>query len=204
VRLGWSHGDQEIFSMDEMIQFFDIKDVNKAASAFNNEKLLWLNHHYIKTLPATEIAEHLRWHMVDQKIDTTNGPALDLVVKVLAERSKTLKEMAAASRYFYEDFDAFDAASAEKQLTEQTKPALEMLLQQLREVSSFTAPEIHAVIDETCKTLGVGFGKVAPPLRVAITGSTVSPSIDITAELIGRERVLARIERALKFVANKA
>ncbi len=203
VRLGWSHGDQEIFTMDEMIAHFDVADVNKSASAFNNEKLLWLNHHYIKSLPAEEVAAHLHWHMNDQNIDCSNGPALSAVVKILAERSKTLKEMAAASRYFYEEFDSFDAASAEKQLTAQTQAALQMLLQRLRELSEFVASDIHHVIDETCKTLGLGFGKVAPPLRVAITGSTVSPSIDITAELIGRERVISRIERALDFIAKR-
>lgn len=203
VRLGWSHGDQEIFTMAEMIEHFDVTDVNKSAAAFNNEKLLWLNHHYIKSLPADEVASHLRWHMQDQNIDTTNGPALDSVVKILAERSKTLKEMATASRYFYQEFEAFDATSAEKQLTAQTQAALQMLLQRLRELNQFIASDIHAAIDETCKALGLGFGKVAPPLRVAITGSTVSPSIDITAELIGRERVLSRIERALEWIANR-
>lgn len=203
VRLGWSHGDQEIFSMAEMIEHFDIADVNKSAAAFNNEKLLWLNHHYIKSLPAEEVAQHLEWHMRDQGIDYRNGPALPLIVTALAERSKTLKEMAAGSRYFYEEFSDYDQVAAEKQLTAATEPALRVLSQKLMELHDWQAVTIHQAIDDTCKELAVGFGKVAPPLRVAITGSTASPSIDITAELIGRDRVMARIERALAFVASK-
>ncbi len=200
VRLGWSHGDQEIFSMDEMTALFDVKDVNKSAAAFDVKKLLWLNHHYIKTLPAAEVAAHLEWHMADQKIDTANGPALPQLVAALAERCDNLKLLASSSRYFYEEFAEYDAAAAAKQLTAVTRPALEALHRAFSEQSEWQAAGIHAAIDSVCQSLGLGFGKVAPPLRVAITGSTASPSIDLTAELIGKTRVLARIARALAHI----
>lgn len=203
VRLGWSHGDQEIFSMAEMIQYFDVKDVNKSAAAFDTKKLLWLNHHYIKSSPAEEVAAHLEWHMQDQGLDLGNGPALAKVVAAQAERCDNLRTMAQQSRYFYQEFDDYDATSADKQLTAQTRAALASLREQLAALAEWNAASIHGAVDAVCKNLGLGFGKVAPPLRVAITGSTASPSIDITAELIGKNRVLARIDRALAFIDKK-
>ena len=204
VRLGWSHGDQEIFSMAEMMAYFDVQDVNKSAAAFDTKKLLWLNHHYIKTLPAEQVAMQLVWHMQDQQIDLSNGPALARVVQAQAERCDNLKSLAAQSRYFYQEFAEYDLASADKQLTGQTVAVLTALREQLASLLEWNAASVHAAVDSVCKVLGLGFGKVAPPLRVAITGSTASPSIDVTAELIGKVRVLARIDRALAFIAAKA
>ena len=204
VRLGWSHGDQEIFSMAEMIAHFDVKNVNKSAAAFDTKKLLWLNHHYIKSSPAEEVAAHLAWHMQDQAIDLSKGPALAKVVAAQAERCDNLRTMAQQSRYFYQEFEDYDAVSAEKQLTAQTRAALAALREQLAALAEWNAAAIHAAVDAVCKALGLGFGKVAPPLRVAITGSTASPSIDITAELIGKNRALARIDRALAHIDQKA
>lgn len=112
VRLGWSHGDQEIFTREEMIEFFSLGAVSKSASAFNTDKLLWLNHHYINTLPAEYVATHLQWHIEQENIDTRNGPQLAELVKLLGERCKTLKEMAQSCRYFYEEFAKFDADAA--------------------------------------------------------------------------------------------
>lgn len=203
VRLGWSHGDQEIFSMEEMIQHFDVVDVNKSAAAFDPKKLLWLNHHYIKSLPASEVAEHLRWHMDNQGIDTSNGPALERVVGALAERCDTLKSLAQASRYFYEDFEVYDEAAAAKQFNATAKAALACLVNELANLAQWQAADIHGALDAVCKGLELGFGKVAPAFRVAITGSTASPSIDLTAELIGRERVMARVHAAIEFMKAK-
>lgn len=112
VRPGWSHGDQEIFTREEMIEFFSLGAVSKSASAFNTDKLLWLNHHYINTLPAEYVATHLQWHIEQENIDTRNGPQLAELVKLLGERCKTLKEMAQSCRYFYEEFSEFDADAA--------------------------------------------------------------------------------------------
>lgn len=112
VRLGWSSGDQEIFTREEMIKLFSLGAVSKSASAFNTDKLLWLNHHYINTLAPEYVATHLQWHIEQENIDTRNGPQLAELVKLLGERCKTLKEMAQSCRYFYEDFSEFDADAA--------------------------------------------------------------------------------------------
>jgi glutamyl-tRNA synthetase len=113
VRLGWSHGDQEIFSREEMIQLFDLKDCNRAASGFNTDKLIWVNQHYMKTMDPAYVAKHLAWHMTDQGINFETGPALEEIVKIQADRVKTLKEMAQISRYFYEDFEELDAGAVQ-------------------------------------------------------------------------------------------
>ncbi|MCE1731870.1 glutamate--tRNA ligase family protein, partial [Enterobacter hormaechei] len=116
VRLGWSHGDQEIFGVEEMTELFDLDAISKSASAFNTEKLQWLNHHYINTLPAEKVAVHLAWHIEQQGIDTRTGPELVDLITLLGERCKTLKEMAGSCRYFYEEFAEFDADAAKKHL----------------------------------------------------------------------------------------
>lgn len=112
VRLGWAHGDQEIFSREEMINLFSLSSVSKSASAFNTDKLLWLNHHYINTMPPEYVATYLQWHIEQANIDTHTGPELADLVKLLGERCKTLKEIAESCRYFYEEFDEFDADAA--------------------------------------------------------------------------------------------
>ncbi|MFC0323562.1 glutamate--tRNA ligase [Gallibacterium melopsittaci] len=204
VRLGWGHGDQEVFSIDEMVEYFDIHQVSRSASAFNTDKLLWLNHHYIRELPAEKVASYLAWHMQDQQINTENGPALTEIVKALGERCKTLKEMAAASRYFYEDFAEFDEAAAKKHLKSAAIAPLTEVLSQLEQLENWQAHDLHQVIEETAAKLEIGMGKVGMPLRVAVTGAGQSPSLDITMELIGRTRCLARIQQAIEFIKNKA
>lgn len=126
VRLGWSHGDQEIFTREEMIKYFTLNAVSKSASAFNTDKLLWLNHHYINALPPEYVATHLQWHIEQENIDTRNGPQLAELVKLLGERCKTLKEMAQSCRYFYEDFAEFDADAAKKHLRPVARQPLEV------------------------------------------------------------------------------
>ncbi|MCO6524177.1 MAG: glutamate--tRNA ligase, partial [Candidatus Schmidhempelia sp.] len=116
VRLGWSHGDQEIFSLEEMINYFSLDAINKSASAFNTEKLLWLNHHYIMHSDADYVAQHLMWHMQQQNYALDNGPDLITIVELFGERCKTLKEMAESCRYCYQDFTKFDQDAAKKHL----------------------------------------------------------------------------------------
>lgn len=203
VRLGWSHGDQEIFSMEEMIELFDLNKVNKSAAAFDPKKLLWLNHHYIKTLPAEEVAQHLEWHMADQSIHTGEGPALADVVRAQAERCDNLRTMASASRYFYQDVDEYDEAAVAKQFNATSKAALAGLLPKLEALSDWNAAAIHGAMDAVCQEQSIGFGKIGPALRIALTGAMASPSIDLTAELIGRERVIERVQNALKFINEK-
>jgi len=203
VRLGWSHGDQEVFSLEEMKQLFKLDDINKAPSAFNTEKLVWLNQHYIKTLDPEYVASHLQWHMDDQKIDTSNGPALSAVVTALAERAKTLKELAASSRYFYEDFAEFDAEQAKKHLRGVALEPLQLVQQKLAALTEWTVEAIHQAIEATATELEVGMGKVGMPLRVAVTGAGQSPGLDITLFLIGKARSEQRISKAIEFVADR-
>ena len=127
VRLGWGHGDQEIFSMAEMISLFSLDAIGKSASAFNTDKLKWLNNHYIRTMDPVYVAKHLEWHMQDQKIDYSSGPALSEVVTLLAERCQTLVELAAQSRYFYEEYEAIDEAAAKKHLKAAAREPLSLI-----------------------------------------------------------------------------
>ncbi|TPH21521.1 glutamate--tRNA ligase [Haemophilus haemolyticus] len=200
VRLGWGHGDQEIFSREEMINYFELDHVSKSASAFNTEKLQWLNQHYIRELPPEYVAKHLEWHYKDQGIDTSNGPALTEIVTMLAERCKTLKEMASSSHYFFEEFETFDEAAAKKHFKGNAAEALAKVKEKLTALSSWDLHSTHEAIEQTAAELEVGMGKVGMPLRVAVTGSGQSPSMDITLVGIGRDRVLARIQRAIDFI----
>ncbi|MEL0630643.1 glutamate--tRNA ligase [Psychromonas aquatilis] len=200
VRLGWSHGDQEVFSEQEMIELFSLDNVSKSASAFNTDKLLWLNNHYIKTSDPAYVAEHLQWHMQQQNIDTSNGPALTEVVTALAERAKTLVELASSSRYFYEDYEDFDATAAKKHLRPVAKEALVLVQSKLQASDDWSTENLHKIIEDTATELEVGMGKVGMPLRVAITGAGQSPSLDVTLALIGKERSVERISRAIAFI----
>ena len=204
VRLGWSHGDQEIFSQEEMIEFFSLKAISKSASAFNTEKLLWLNNHYIKTSEPEYVAKYLQWHLDAQKIDTTNGPAITEVIKLVGERCNTLIELAEQSRYFYEDFSEFEAGAAKKHLRGVAKGPLELALAKVEALEEFTTANIKdGVIAAVCEELEIGMGKIGMPLRVAVTGGGQSPSVDAVMELVGKERVIARIKMALEFIAER-
>jgi len=202
VRLGWSNGDQEIFSVDEMVALFDVADVNNSASVFNTGKLQWLNQHYIKVSPPEHIAHHLSRHLGCLGIDPAEGPDLVAVVRVQQERAKTLVEMAEISTFFYRDFDTYDEAAARKHLT----PASAVALRHLREVlagqAGWTAEALHQAVADTAAALDVKMGKVAQPLRVAICGRAASPGIDVTLELVGREATLRRIDRALDHITS--
>ncbi|MGB7451331.1 MAG: glutamate--tRNA ligase [Lysobacterales bacterium] len=200
VRLGWSHGDQEVFSVEEMVELFDIKDVNRKASAFNTDKLDWLNQYYMKELPAPEVAKHLAWHFTDQGIDTQNGPSLADIVSVQAERVKTLKEMTMQSRMFFEGYDELDPNAAKKHLRPVAAEPLRLMRENLQSLEDWSPVALHKVIDKVAAELEVGMGKVAQPLRVALTGAGISPSIDKTLWLMGKQRSLDGITKALAFI----
>ncbi|HGN2974376.1 TPA: glutamate--tRNA ligase [Proteus mirabilis] len=203
VRLGWSHGDQEIFSIDEMIKDFTLEAISKSASAFNTDKLLWLNHHYINTLPAEQVAVHLDWHIKQQNIDTSNGPSLVELIKLLGERCKTLKEMAESCHYFYVDFDSFEETAAKKHLRPVARQPLEVVRDKLSAITDWTAENVHKAIQETAEELEVGMGKVGMPLRIAVTGAGQSPALDVTVHAIGKARSIARINKALDFITDR-
>lgn len=203
VRLGWSHGDQEIFSVDEMIEHFEISDINLSPSTFNPEKLLWLNHYYIKNQDPIHIAHHLSWHLGELGIDPTQGPNIIEVIKAQRERCKTLVEMAESSTFFYKDISEYDPKAARKNLKHETLPILESLRKQLANLSQWEGEQIHAVVEAVVENSGLKFGKIAQPLRVAVSGSTASPSIDLTLLLLGKSKTLTRLDRAIQFVFNQ-
>ena len=203
VRLGWSHGDQEIFSLEELVQIFDLADCNRAPSAFNTEKLQWLNQHYIRTSDPSYVAKHLQWHVTEQKLDISVGPTLEQLIAVQGERVKTLKEMVEVSRYFFEDFSEFEENAAKKHLRPVAAEPLKAVQLALGAVSDWTAENVHAAINSAAESLGLGMGKVGMPLRVAVTGGGNSPSLDVTLALIGQARCLARIDLALAYISQR-
>jgi glutamyl-tRNA synthetase len=202
VRLGWSHGDQEIFSMDELIQFFEVTQIHRAPAAFNLEKLLWLNQHYIKTGNPEYIATELAWHMQKLNIDVTQGPPLLELLSVQADRAKTLLEMAEKSRFFYADVE-FDAEAVKQHLTSEAIPSLEAVIKALSTVTEWRKEAIHHVIVTVAEAAQVKLGKIAQPIRVAVTGGTMSPPIDATLVLLGQERTHARLVSALALCQKK-
>lgn len=203
VRLGWSHGDQEIFSEQEMIELFSLDAIGQSASAFNTEKLIWLNQHYIKTLPGSKVADHAKWHFEQLNVDLSAGPALEDVIAIQADRVKTLKELAEISLYFYQDFEDFDANAAKKHLRPVAKEPLQVVQEKLEALADWTPETIHAAINGAAESLGVGMGKVGMPLRVAATGGGNSPSLDVTLHLLPKAKVVERINKALTFIANR-
>jgi len=198
VRLGWSHGDQEIFSTAQMIELFDANDVNKSAARFDLEKLSWLNQQYLKSDDPHEIAPHFEWHLRDAGIDPAQGPAPADVIVALRDRAKTLKEMAEKARIWYAPLTAYDEQAVAKHLkTPTARPALAAAHAQFAALPDWKVEGIHAAIEAAAASIGEGMGKVAQPLRVALTGTQVSPSIDQTVFLAGRDEALRRIEAAI-------
>jgi len=197
VRLGWSHGDQEIFTREEMIAAFDIHHVNKAASAFNPEKLLWLNQqHMVRTAPAS-LVPHLRAQLRRLGIDSDDPRLLEGVILAQRERAKTLKEMAQNSRFFFVDRIEIDPKAAAKHLASDALRILATVRERLGSLSEWSVGAVHVVLENLATELKSGLGKVAQPVRVAVSGTAVSPPIDQTLALLGRERTLARLDAAL-------
>ncbi|MCC5859457.1 MAG: glutamate--tRNA ligase [Ectothiorhodospiraceae bacterium] len=205
VRLGWSHGDQEIFSLDEMVSLFDLDNLNAKASALNVSKLNWLNQHYMKTLAPEHVARHLGWHLGQRDIDpAASGPKLEDVVRAQCERFDTLSQMAEGSVFFYRRPETYDEKAAKKNLKAAAIEPLEALYTEMETLERWEAPALHDVVHGVAEKLELKMGKVGMPLRVALTGSTSSPSIDVTLELIGREEALARIKAAVQWIRDHA
>jgi glutamyl-tRNA synthetase len=197
VRLGWSHGDQEYFTREDMIAAFDVRDINKAASALNPDKMLWLNQQHMIRAQPKDLVPHLRWHLARLGVFTQDDALLEGIILAQRERAKTLKEMAENSRLFFGDDVTLDPKAAEKHLTADAKTMLGELRARFAAIEDWTAPAIHAALEGLAKEKSLGLGKVAQPLRVAVTGGTISPPIDATLALLGQPRTLARLEKAL-------
>lgn len=203
VRLGWSHGDDEIFTLEELIGCFEIADINKKASAVNPAKLDWINQHYIKEGDAGRLAQILRWHLESDGVDCSKGPPLEAVVAAQQERAKTMAEMAQNSHFFYRDFDSYHEKAARKHLKEAAVIPLRSVREKLEACEDWTTESIHGAIEATCSEHELAMGKVAQPIRVAVSGGPVSPPIDVTLALLGRELTQARLTRALAYILEQ-
>ena len=203
VRLGWSSGDQEIFSLDEMISSFDIQNVNRAASAFDVDKLKWLNQHYIKASDSTQLVSLLSDRLKDRGIDVSSGPPVDDVVSALRERAQTLDEMADKSEYFFSEFEDYDVNAAQKHLRPIARDMLADVRSRLSVVEPWSAELIHAQVMATVEDYDAKLGKLAQPLRVAVSGTAATPPIDETLLLVGKARTVDRIDRALVFIDRR-
>lgn len=203
VRLGWSYGDQEIFSIADMVRLFRVEDVNHSASRFDRDKLDWLNQHYFKTDDPAATAVHLEWHLRDQGMDPMRGPKTAEVVVALAERCKTLKEMAERARVWYAPLAEYDTTAVDKHLNEAAAAPLADVRGRIAAQAEWSPAAVQQSLADSVAALGIGMGKLAQPLRVAITGTQVSPSIEHTVYLAGRDEALKRIDAALQKIADR-
>lgn len=204
VRLGWSHGDQEIFSIEEMTRLFDLKDVNAKASRLDPAKLGWLNQQYLKNDDPAAVAKHLEWHLREAGYDLAKGPAPADVVIALRDRVQTLKEMAARAAVWYHPLEEYDDAAVAKHLTPAAGMPLAEARQRLAQLGTWSAETVSEALHATAEALGIGMGKIAQPLRVAITGTQVSPDISHTVYLAGQGEALKRIDAALQRIPAAA
>ena len=203
VRLGWSHGDQELFSVDEMIQLFELEDVNKAASAFNTEKLNWINQQYIKSADSERIAHLISFHLGELGIDPSEGANLVEVIEAQRERAQTLKELAQISAFYYRDFDEFNEKAAKKAFKEAAIEPLSTVKNEIASIVDWNRENLHKAIENTVAQLDIGFGKVGMPLRTAVTGGAPSPDLDLTLYLVGKQACLRRIDQAIEEIKNR-
>jgi glutamyl-tRNA synthetase len=196
-RLGWSYGDQEIFTLGEMTQLFDIRDVNKGASALNIDKMLWTNQQHIMRATPQRLATYLKPQLARLGIETDDSAKLAAVAKAQQERARTLKEMAGNSTFFFREVTSYDEKAAKKHLTAETAPLLQAVRSRMAALEAWTAPRLHELIQAVAAEAGAGLGKVAQPIRVAVTGGSVSPPIDVTLEILGRDVTVQRIDAAI-------
>ena len=197
ARLGWSHRDQELFSRDELIQLFSVEDVNSKAARLDMDKLGWVNQHYLKTEDASAIAPQLEYQLHKLGLQLEHGPAAAEVVVALRDRVHTLKEMAERAAVWYQPLEVYDEAAVAKHLNAAAGTPLAAAREHLSRALEWSVESVSTALHDAATALGLGMGKVAQPLRVAITGTQVSPDISQTVYLAGREQALQRIDAAL-------
>ena len=196
VRLGWSHGDQEIFSIEEMQSLFDIADVNKSAAAFNFEKLAWLNQQHMMRAPAPRVVPVLRWHLEREGVEAADETKLEQIVLALRERAKTVREMAQSSVFFFRAPLSYDEKAVRKHITADVPALLAEAASALGGLDNWTAAAIHELISGVAAAKGMALGKLAQPIRLAVCGGTISPPIDATLAILGKSEALSRLGRA--------
>jgi len=204
VRLGWSHGDQEIFGIDDMIRLFDIVDVNQSASTFNPEKLLWLNQQHIIAAPMDELGEALMPYIQSAGLHADQGPNIADLANGFRERAETLVQMVANARYCFEEFDEIEPKAAKKHLRPVILEPLAMARECLGDLTDWTKGTISQVIEGVAAEFEINMGKLGQPIRVAVTGGPVSPPIDVTLWLVGQDRTLARLDAAIEYIQKRA
>jgi len=200
VRLGWSYGDQEIFSKSELIEKFTLKSVGKSAAAFNEEKLEWLNSWYIKNDPPEKIAELVLPLLNEKGLDVEVDEKLVKIIMELRQRAKTLLDITKSIDYFYSEKIEFDENAKNKFLTVEIKPVLEDITSGLGNLSDFNMDEMHKVFDRVMEEKELKLGKIAQPVRVALTGGTVSPGIFEVMDILGKDEVLQRLNHAIAVI----
>lgn len=201
VRLGWSHGDQELFDMDELLTLFKIEDVSRSPSTFNPEKLLWVNQEKIKALSPDELLSKSAWHFDQAGISVTENDASRAAIALIQERCKTLIDVVEQSRFFFTEVTNYDQAALKKWIKSGSPQLVNILISKLEALDTWHPESIQASVQAVVDEAEVGFAKVAQPVRIAVTGSTVSPSIDATLALLGRDVSLARLQDSLAVFA---
>lgn len=201
VRLGWSHGDQEVFSRDELIEKFAIDDVGKSAGVFNPEKLLWLNFHYLKERPLPQLAQEVKPFIIQKGYTLDRNDAwLEKMVATLQPRAKTLVELVELAHIYLSDEIKFEDKTAKKFFTSEVRGPLEALIGKLTAITEFSEHNVEEAFAEILKEKGLSLGGLAQPVRVALTGSTASPGIYEVIAVLGKERTLKRLRQALEYI----
>ena len=200
ARLGWSHGDQEVFTIEELISCFGREGLGASASRLNTDKLNWINQQHMKTAAVDVLCEGLETQLENIGLNPEDGPSLEKVVEAWRERAETLAGMAEAARWAFSHEIELSEKAARKVLRPVVREPLAAARAALAELVDWTAGDIHACIADTAESLGIGFGKLGQPLRVAVTGGGVSPPIDTTLFLAGRARTLERLDVALGYI----
>ena len=196
VRLGWSHGDQELFTMDELLELFKVEDVSRSPSTFNPEKLLWVNQEKIKALTPAELLAKSAWHFEQAGVSVPDDKHSEAAVALIQERCKTLKDVVEQTKFFFSDVDSYQEAALKKWIKPGSVELLASLYLKLDALSDWSAEHVQACVQAVVDENEVGFAKVAQPIRIAVTGGTMSPSIDQTLQLLGKDVTLARLSRA--------
>jgi len=203
VRLGWSHGDQEFFTKDELVEVFNLENIGRAAGVFDLEKLLALNADHIKAAPPARLVAPLAPFMREKGVDIQGDPKIERVIATLNARSKTLQEMAQSALFYYQEQIVYETDAVRKLLTVEALVPLKSLTARLETLEDFSESSLEAAFKAVAEETGLKLGKIAQPVRVALSGRTASPGIFEITAIIGKERVLARLRKAMAYIEQR-
>jgi glutamyl-tRNA synthetase len=194
ARLGWSHGDEEVFSPEQLIELFDLVQVGKAAARFDQQKLDWLNGHWLREAKVSDLVDEVSRLLA---VDMSGGPDLEPVITSLQERSKNLVDLAEGARFFYVAPTEYQEKAVKKNFKDMTWPLLELFITQVEALPEWSGEVAHDLIKSICEAEAVNMGKLAQPIRILISGGPISPPIDLTLGLLGKEEMLVRIKAGM-------